>query len=151
MAQRDSRGRFVGRGGADAFITVSVNSADIDRVVAEITARASDFSPVTPTIADEYAAQLHRNIDALDGPPLSEKYAKQKAIKHPGKGFARATDALYNSIRPLDHGPLTASAGSEGIDYALFEDARYGISEMPTPLIQFTLEVLGRHLVGGAS
>lgn len=133
---------------ATPFVTLVVKREDVDRIVAELKTRSQDLSKVTGSIADEYVKQLRKNIDELTGPPLSDKYAAQKARKYPGKPLGRATDALYNSFHPF-HGPLEAGAASTDVEYAGPEDRHYGLSHIPPELVDWTLQTLAKHLVGG--
>lgn len=97
----------------------SIFDVDLSKLGAaeRILANMGALGPTMGLAADELRDGLPRNVDAITGPPLSERYAKVKAKKFPGKPLERATDAMYGSFQS-GHSDDEAWAGPVGVSYA---------------------------------
>ena len=104
-----------------ARLIVEIDSSQVLATLDGIRARASNLGPTMEGVSQDLAEGLDENIDSITEPALSPAYAKRKAKTHPGKGFLRSSDALYESMKP-GSSDVEAWAGPVGIVYARAQD-----------------------------
>lgn len=113
MAQLELLGQPVSRGA----MALHIDARGLEEAIADIdsiAARSTDLSADLEKLGYRIAAAMRRKIMAGLSPPLSPQYAEWKRKK--GKGaepILKFDGKLYESIKPLEVGPLLLRVGPE--------------------------------------
>ena len=134
-------------------MTIEVDFDPLYKTLRGLRERAEDVSPAWEKWGDAIVEEEKQQFTLLGArfgsawAALSPKYARWKALHHPGKPIMRLTDALHDSLtqRPMGVERINSHSAEFGTDVPYAHWHQDGTSKMPRRAVMAETPILAAH------